>query len=68
MKSQCDRCNKESNVTTVSFMNTDEICLECAELEKQHPRYVEAKEKEFQECKRGNYNYPGLFAGQKWPF
>lgn len=65
---KCDRCKKEIMGFTVSRMNLDNICEECEEKEKKHPRYREAYDKELQEVLKGNMNYPGLFHGQKWPF
>ena len=65
---RCERCDRPTLVYTVSFMNLDTICPDCQKEEQEHPRYKEAKERELQEVLRGNYNYPGLFYGQKWPF
>lgn len=65
---KCDRCQKEMDSFTMSWMNKDHICAECAEVEKTHPRFAEAKEIENREVLKGNYKYPGLFDGQKYPF
>lgn len=57
---RCERCNKETNIQSMSWFNTEMICLECKEEEKNHPRYEEAKAKELEEVKRGNYNFEGI--------
>jgi hypothetical protein len=44
----------------MSRFNTQEICLECEEKEKQHPRYKEAVERELEAVKNGNYNFRGI--------
>ena len=60
MKPYCDRCGEYSEITTMSYFNTDIICKKCDEKEKNHPKYEEAKEKELEEVKKGNYNYEGI--------
>lgn len=67
-KKNCDRCGKELKSRIMSKMNEDVLCEECCNEEKMHSRYKEAVDKEHQEVKNGNYNYPGLFAGQEYPF
>jgi|GEM_PF-1035815 len=67
-ETNCQRCGKELKVRIMSKMNEDVICPECAEAEKKHPLYEVAGRAELAEVKAGNYNYPGLFAGQKYPF
>jgi len=57
---RCDRCHKEAHITTMSFFNTQTICMECEEAERQNPRYKEAREKEEAAVKRGDYNFPGI--------
>ena len=68
IKDQCDRCGTKSLVSIMSMMNTDWLCPECKKQEKAHPRYRDAVEAEMLECMKGNLNYPGLFAGKKYPF
>lgn len=65
---RCSRCGSPLNIRTMSRMNEDIICMDCAEAEKSHPRYQEASEAELEQVRAGNYNYPGLFAGRKYPF
>ena len=64
----CNRCRKETREIIRSLMNEDKICTTCLEDELRHPRFNEAKKKKIQEALKGNYNYPGLFSGQKYPF
>ena len=56
----CARCKREVREHNMSRFNTDEICLECEEKERQHPLYAYAKEVERQECLKGNLNFPGI--------
>lgn len=60
MNMRCDRCHNETDITTMSYLNTDTLCMECKEEEKHHPRYKEAKEAELKAVQSGNMNYPGL--------
>jgi hypothetical protein len=64
----CDRCQKKKLLTIKSVMNEDLICSGCYQEEITHPRYTEARDMEVLEAWRGNHNYPGLFAGQRYPF
>ncbi len=68
MKDTCDRCGRHTIVTMVSMMNTDSLCMDCKCDEQSHSRYKEARDAEAAACCAGDFNYPGLFAGQKYPF
>ena len=57
---KCDRCNKETDSTIMSFFNTQRICVPCEDAEKQHPRYEEARAAESAACLQGDYNFPGI--------
>jgi HAD superfamily hydrolase (TIGR01662 family) len=57
---QCHRCDKKTNSHTMSWFNTELICMDCSNKEKSHPKYQEAKDKELEQVKRGNYNYEGI--------
>ncbi len=57
---KCDRCGKEMTVHTMSYFNTDQICLECEEREISHPDYARAVETENEAVRRGEFNYPGI--------
>lgn len=67
-KTHCDRCGRKLTKLVMSKMNTDALCKKCIAEEKEHPRYREAIEADKAEIEKGNINYLGLFAGQKWPF
>ena len=56
----CARCHKETRSHITSMFNDDVICLDCKEKEKAHPRYAEAVNAEFDACRRGDYNFPGI--------
>jgi HAD superfamily hydrolase (TIGR01662 family) len=57
---QCHRCDKKTNTHTMSWFNTDLICMDCSNKEKSHPKYQEAKDKELEQVKKGNYNFEGI--------
>lgn len=57
---KCGRCGEESLVTTMSYFNTDMICLGCEEKEEAHPEYREARRLELEAVKRGDYNFQGV--------
>lgn len=56
----CHRCKKETLATIVSMFNLDKICLDCQEKERSHPKFEEAQEKEGEEVRKGNFNFPGI--------
>lgn len=57
---RCDRCGKDTIQTTMSFFNTDTICMECDDLERAHPLFEVAHRVETEEVMRGNYNFEGI--------
>jgi late competence protein required for DNA uptake (superfamily II DNA/RNA helicase) len=59
-RSKCDRCGKESFITTMSMFNTEMCCQSCIMKEKKHPNYPIARQKEHEATKRGDYNFPGI--------
>ena len=56
----CDRCRARTNITTMSWFNTDVICLECSEAEKAHPDYDKARDAEEAAVRSGNLNFAGV--------
>jgi recombinational DNA repair protein (RecF pathway) len=57
---RCQRCSKETRVTTMSRFNTQILCMECLEKEKKHPKYKEAAAAELRAVQAGNYNFSGI--------
>lgn len=57
---KCDRCGKKSNMLRMSFFNEEECCENCLLIEQLHDEYKAAKQKEHEECLKGNYNYEGV--------
>jgi hypothetical protein len=57
---KCDRCKNEAKAFSMSFFNTEMICIECEIKEKKHPKYAEARRIEHEECLKGNYNFEGI--------
>jgi hypothetical protein len=42
------------------MFNTQEICMDCKDKERQHPKYQEASDAELEQTKQGNYNFKGI--------
>lgn len=57
---ECERCQDELHVSTMSKFNTDTICLNCSDREKDHPKYKEAVDADIAACRAGNYNFEGI--------
>jgi recombinational DNA repair protein (RecF pathway) len=60
MNKRCHRCGKQTDVTTMSFFNTDILCMECVDKERAHPAFEAAHEAEREAVRRGDYNFPGV--------
>jgi hypothetical protein len=61
MKAKCDRCGKDNGgISIMSYFNTDEICMECDEKEREHPKFREALEADQKAVRAGNFNFPGI--------
>lgn len=56
----CDRCGCETASTIMSYFNTDSLCRDCGARERAHPKFKEAHDRETEECRKGNYNFPGI--------
>lgn len=57
----CDRCAgslKKGRI--MSMFNTECICMDCCEKEKQDKDYEKAVKADNEEIKKGNYNYKGI--------
>lgn len=57
---KCSHCGKETNISRISYLSTQELCNECFEKEKLHPLYEIGRKVERLEIKKGNYNYKGI--------
>ena len=58
---RCDRCGKDlRSGATMSRMNTQVICLECADKEQAASGYAEANKAEQDAILRGDYYFKGL--------
>ena len=56
----CARCGKEVKVFTMSRFNTDKLCMDCVEKEKQHPKYKEAVYAEMEAIRYGYLDFEGI--------
>lgn len=57
---KCQRCGVHTLATTVSYFNTDHLCLPCKEAERLHPDFPLAQAVEIAAVKLGNYNFEGI--------
>ena len=57
---KCQRCGRETSVTTMSTFNTEMCCMFCIDNEQKHPSFEHAREQEFLATQRGDYNFPGI--------
>jgi len=60
---KCQRCGKETLVHSMSWFNTQEICMECRKEERAHPDFEKAKQAEEAMVRMGNFNFDGI----GWP-
>lgn len=58
--SRCDRCRRETLVTTGSYFNTETICPDCRAAEEAHPDFERARRIEGEAVRRGDFNFPGV--------
>ena len=58
--STCDRCGRQAHTRKGSWFNTQMICGQCQQLEREHPLYEEAKRIENEQCFNGNFNFEGI--------
>lgn len=56
----CDRCGAQTQVTTMSYFNTETICLACDERERAHPTFEHAQAVEREAVRAGDHNFPGV--------
>jgi len=56
----CQRCKKQTIVTIMSMFNTDIICMDCEDKEKNHPDYEKAVAAEMASVRRGDVNFSGI--------
>lgn len=57
----CERCGAPLNgVRTMSMFNTQTICMECSEKERNNPMYDKALRADHEAIKSGNLNFEGI--------
>jgi len=56
----CHRCGTATNIHTMSMFNTELICMDCKEKEKEHPKYKDAQDADWEAIREGNRNFPGI--------
>ena len=60
---RCGRCAMPTNITKMSWFNTQDLCDACQKQEEAHPDYGYAKAVENEAVKNGDTNFPGV----GWP-
>lgn len=60
MNQTCQRCCKPTIATIMSRFNTQQICLDCEDVERKRPDYKKAADAELDACRRGDFNFPGI--------
>ena len=57
----CERCFEEiSPSMSMSIFNTQMCCSNCLDLERHHPLFKMAQERELEAIKKGDYNFQGI--------
>ena len=58
----CQRCSVDLRTTSsiMSRFSTETLCSDCEKRERVHPLYQEAHDRELEQVKAGNMNYPGI--------
>lgn len=60
-QTHCDRCRKSLDGGRImSMFNTQCICMECSDKERQRPAYNKAVEADHEAIRSGNYNFSGI--------
>ncbi len=60
-KTVCDRCgNSLRNGRIMSMFNLDVLCMECKNKEMTRPDYAQARDREAEAVRSGDYNFPGI--------
>jgi hypothetical protein len=57
---RCPRCYADADAHSMSWFNTDEICLPCKKDESLAPGFADAKATETAAVQAGDYNFPGV--------
>ncbi|MBA7528387.1 hypothetical protein ES705_20570 [subsurface metagenome] len=57
---KCPRCNTLTIVTSMSWFNEDEVCMDCKDDEKACPNYESARSIEEAHVKAGNTRFEGV--------
>lgn len=60
MLDKCARCGVDLLAWSMSYFNTDEICLDCVQDERKLPSYEVARQHEVAQVKAGNWNFNGV--------
>jgi hypothetical protein len=58
---ECDRCGeKKPSSVIMSMFNLENLCTRCKDIERGHPLYKIAYEREVEEIRKGNLNFEGI--------
>lgn len=57
----CDRCKGSlKGGRIMSMFSEDVLCMSCKDKETKDPEYKKAVEADYEEIKKGNFNYKGI--------
>ena len=59
-KAKCDRCGITRGGFRMSMFNQDWCCELCITIERRHPKWLDARDREVNEVNDGNLNYEGI--------
>jgi hypothetical protein len=59
-KQICHRCGEEAETLRSSWFNTDMLCLNCRQVEGNHPLYAYAQYAAFVKAQTGDYCFVGI--------
>ena len=62
---KCHRCHEKTGSYSMSYFNTQLLCMVCQKAEQEDPNFKKAKEYEAEQVQQGNYNCGGLYA-KRW--
>lgn len=57
---KCDRCGGKTSYWRMSWFDAQLVCLECAEEERNHPSFEDAKREVCDRERLGDRNYKGI--------
>lgn len=60
MEEQCARCGDKLTGWSMSYFDSERVCIYCKDVERNHPQHKEAIRREEQAVRNGNFNFSGI--------